>query len=80
MTAGDSDEEKLDASLLLQRLQDYDDVVCVSSDHLSSQVAHRCHVTCHTFSLTTDDDSCFSVYCALTAGISKEGGNLVARH
>jgi len=36
VTAGDSDdEEKLDASVLLQRLQgDYDDVVCVSSDQV----------------------------------------------
>ena len=80
MTACDSDdEEKLDASVLLQRLQDYDDV-CVSSDQLSSQVIHSTvlldhfYVACHTFLLTVDV-YCLSVYCALTAGISKEGGN-----
>ena len=44
MTAADTDdEEKLDASALLQRLHDYDDDdddddVCVSSDQHSSQV------------------------------------------
>ena len=48
MTAADTDdEEKLDASALLQRLHDYDndddDDVCVSSDQHSSQVIE--HVT-----------------------------------
>ena len=50
MTAADTDdEEKLDASALLQRLHDYDDDddddddVCVSSDQHSSQVIQ--HVT-----------------------------------
>jgi len=35
LPAADSDtEEKLDDSLLLQRLNDYDDVICVSSDQV----------------------------------------------